>query len=531
MSRRLRFVALLCCTACVGLAGVARAQEGGGLEIEEWEEPAPAEAEAEAGRVEGDEGEGIPSFEEPAELPSAASAGSGISARAYGFVRSRLGGDLRFDSLRAEPLAEDVVDLRSRLVLGVDARLSERMRLVVEGRVFYRASAQRGFDRARANFEPEVGETYVDLYASAFDLRIGYQIVSFGANPAFAPADALNPRDLREGFLLVEPEDLKLPNAAVRARGRVGRVELTGIYFPFFRASRYAVFGQDEAMVQPALGVGMPFEVHESIEEGLQPHLLETERPKAFPWLGELGLRGTTKVGQVTLGASWVWMYEKTPRVDLDPELAALVRASARGADPDPATAVSVQERLTAGEELLRGHYTRQHLLSLEAQLLVGSAQVDLDASYSPAQTFYDAQLNPLRQRTFTWVAGVSQAAESPFLYSVSYVGIAVPDLPSEGYLFLLEPATAAGAPRTVWFHALFVQLGYSLFDDRLELSLRGGVEPIQRSFALAPRVAWREGRHTVGLALELYEGRVYSPFGYFGRNDQVVASWTVDLF
>ena len=513
---------LLCCAA-----QSVRAQESGGLTIEEWEEPSSSDSDATE--------DGIPECnpDDSGEAPSPPTAASlfQITARPYGFLRTRGGVDTAFQSARGERLAEDVIDLRSRWVVGLDAKLAERLRLVVEARAFYRASAQRGFDRARANFEPEVGEAFVDFYSQAFDLRVGYQTVSFGANAAFAPADSLNPRDLREGFLLVEPEDVKLPNAAVRARGRVGRVDLTAVYFPFFRASRYAVFGQDEAMVQPALGVAVPVELHPSIEEGLQPHVLETERPQAYPWLGEWGLRATTKVGSATVGASWAWTYEKIPAVTLDPELSALVRASARGVEPDPATAVSVQERTLAGEKLLRGHYPRQHLLSLEAQVLLGTAQLDLDASYSPAQTLYDARLNPLRLRTFTWVAGVSQAADSPFLYSVNYLGFAVPDLPSEGYLFLLEPATAAGAPRTVWFHALFVQLGYALFDRRLELTFRGGVEPIQRSWAIAPRAAWREGRHTVGVGLELYEGRTYSPFGYFSRNDQVVASWTVELF
>jgi hypothetical protein len=485
-------------------ASAARAQ--GGLVIEEWEEPVAAE--------------------EPAPEQAA-----DIAVRPHGFFRTRGGVDTGLDSARGAPLAENIVDLRSRLHLGLDARLSDTVALRLEARALHRASAQRGLDRPKAAFEPEVGEAYVDLYARAFDLRLGYQVVAFGAHPAFAPADALNPRDLREGFLLAEPEELKLPNAAVRARGRVGRVDVTAVYFPFFRANRYAVFGQDEALVQPALGVAMPLELHESIEDEWQPRLLETERPRALPWLGEVGLRGTTRFGKVTAGASWVWMYEKIPQVQLDPEVAALARAGARGLEPDPAVVVSVQDRLLDGEELVRGRYLRQHLFSLEAQTLLGSSQLDVDASYSPAQSLYDADLNPVRKATFTWVVGLSQAADSAFFYSVSYLGLSVPDLPSEGYLFLLEPATAAGAPRTVWFHALMVQLGYSLFERRLELSLRAAAEPIQRSYALAPKVAWREGRHAVGLALELYQGNVYSPFGYFGRNDQVLASWTVDLF
>ena len=42
---------------------------------------------------------------------------------------------------------------------------------------------------------------------------------------------------------------------------------------------RYDVFGQDMALLQPPLGVGVPVSVEASVEDGLQPHLLQTERP------------------------------------------------------------------------------------------------------------------------------------------------------------------------------------------------------------------------------------------------------------
>lgn len=454
------------------------------------------------------------------------------SARVYGTLRSQAGVDTAFDSPRGDPLAENVFDWRTRMLLGADVKLSDSLRLVAEARAWWRITGERGFDRTKAIFELEPGETFVDVYTRRVDLRLGNQVVAFGANPAFAPSDQLNPRDLREGFILGEPEDVKLPNVGARAVGTVGRVDVTAVYFPFFKPNRYSVTGQDEAMVQPALGLDLPRDADESIEDGLQPHLLETKRPKAFPWLGDLGVRGSTKAGPVTLGASWIWINEKTPLVTLDPELAALVRAGARGNDPDKAIAASVQDRLLAGETLVTGEYPRQHVIALQAQTLIRSAQVDLDLAYSPAQTIYGSALNPLRKQIITWVVGVSQAEDSPLLYNVTYVGIAVPDLPSEDYLFLLEPATAANTPRTVGFHAVFATVGYSFLDERLEVSVRGAFEPVQRSWALAPKVAWKGwARMTVALGAELYEGKVYSPFGYFGRNDQVVAQLSYDVF
>lgn len=535
--------------AALTLLGSAARAEDGGLIIEEWGAPAaptPADAQPPDGGLvieawgeptatdAGSTGLEVEAFEPVADAagPAEVEPPEQMTARVYGAVRSQVGVDTSFDSPRDDPLAENVLDLRTRAVLGLDARLSPQLRAVAEARVWWRVTSERAFDRAKGLFEVEAGEAFVDVYTKDVDLRVGNQVVAFGANLAFAPSDQLNPRDLREGFILGDPGDVKLPNFGARALGTLGKVTWTAAYFPFFRPNRYAVTGQDEALVQPALGLDIPREPDASIEDELQPHLLETERPKAFPWLGDLGLRATTEAGRFKVGASWVWVNEKTPMVNLDPELTSLLRSAARGNEPDPALAASIQERLIAGEELYTGTYPRQHVLGLEAQTLVRSAQLDVDVAYSPAQTLYASDLEPIRKATITWVLGVSQAEDSPLLYNVTYLGIAVPDLPSEGYLFLLEPATAEGAPRTVFFHALFATVGYRLMDDRLEVSVRGAVEPIQRSWALAPRVAWKGFQKvTLAVGAEFYEGKVYSPFGYFGRNDQVVAQLAVDLF
>ncbi len=435
-----------------------------------------------------------------------------IEARVYGTVRGWGGIDTKLESTRADPLAEDVFELSTRAILGVDAKLSSSLRVLAEARGWWRAAAEREFDRPTGTLELEVGEAFVDLYSPAFDLRVGNQIVAFGANPAFAPADQLNPRDLRESLLLGEPVDLKLPSLGVRALGSVGKVSWTAAYFPFFKPNRYAPTGVDE------------------VDHGLVQRALEAAEPRAFPWLGDVGLRATTEVGPLTVGASWIWINEKTPAVELEPELIEAVRARVSGEDRGPPLA-SLLDRAMAGERLATGRYGRQHLLSLEAQTLVSTAQLDLDLSWSPAQTLYDAGFQPIRMQTLSWALGVSQATDSPLLYSVSWLGMVVPGLASEDYLLLLEPGAAAGAPGTVWVNALIGTVGYRFLSDRLEVSVRAAVEPMQRSWALSPRVTWKAfSQTTVGLAAELYEGRPWSPFGHFGRNDQVVALFSTEL-
>lgn len=463
----------------------------------------------------------VESFGAPEETPT---------AHAYGFVRLLGAIDTSFDSFRDDPLPENVAELRGRSHLGADVRISDSLRLKLEARAVYRGVTQRGWWRTKATFEPMVGESFVDLYTKKVDLRVGYQVVSFGANPLFAPADQLNPIDLTESLLLAEPEDVKLPNFAARANFDVGRVQVTAAYFPFFMPDRYNVYGQDEGFLQPDLGISVPYRPNESIEDELQPHLLETQRPRAFPWLGDVGVRATTKVNDVTVGASWVWAYEKVPLVTLDPELQRVLLDQSAGRPANEAASLSVQNRLQAGESLVNGSYPRDHVFSLEGSTLIRSAQVDADVSYFPARTFVDDRFNPLRLPLLSWVVGVSQAEDSDLLYNVTYIGMAIPGVEADTLLLILEPSTARGAARTAMLHGIIGAVGYRFFDRKLEATLRGALA--YKGVAIAPRVTYRFNDRVLGiLEAEIYEGAKFSPFGYVDRNDQILAGVQVALF
>ena len=460
-----------------------------------------------------------PALEEVVSAPA-----SGPTVQVSGNLRLQAGVDTRFEARRSDGLSEHVVDGQGQASLATDVKLSPSLRLLVEGRALWRAGAQQGWERTKASFEPTLGEAFLDLYTPHVDLRVGQQTLAFGANAAFAPTDVLNPRDLRQSMALTEPEDTKLPVFAARALGSAGPLSLTAVWAPFFTPDRYDVFGQDDALFQPGLGVILPFAVDPSIEDALQPRLLETERPEAFPWLGDVGLRVMSELGGVRVGGSWVWINEKLPQVRLDPELAAVLQAQVRGEAPDLALLFSLRNRLGAGEALVTGRYARQHVFGLEATTLMGSAQLDVDVGFSPAQTFLDESLRPLRKPVVTWVLGVSQAEDSDFLYSVTYLGMAVARVQPDELLVLLEPGTARGQARTAFFHIVVAEARYVPRASRWELGFRGAFEVVQRSFVLAPRVGWRFSEHcSAGLAAEVYTGKPTSPLGYFGRNDQLL--------
>lgn len=452
------------------------------------------------------------------------------TVRLFGSVRGDTSVDTRFDSPRNVPFAENVAEGRLRATLGVDVKVNERIRLVLEGRAQLRLATQREFDRAKGFFEPLLGDAYVDVYSPKVDLRIGNQRVALGANAALAPADGLNPRDLRESFVAGELDAALLPVPAVRAQGTLGQVSWLAAYVPFFQSNRFFVFGQDESLLQPALAPSFDTRrIDPSVEDFAQERFLETRRPP--PFLGDVALRLRSS-GRWKVGGSWVWMNEKMPRVVVDPEVQVLASANAAGRPVPQAAAASVLNRFQAGETLFRGTYARTHLFSLEASGIIGPAQLDVDVTVTPRQTFFDAEFRPVDKSAVTWVVGLSQASDSKFVYALTYLGMAIPSVRADEQLVLLEPSTARGAARTAWFHLLVGTVSYALFDDRLVLELRAAFEPIGRSFALGPKVSWKGfDRLELYAAGEVFEGSSFSPFGYFSRNDKVLLGARLELF
>ena len=467
-------------------------------------------------------------------VPSAFEAfASTVDVRLFGGAWGHMGVDTRFDSPAGAPLAENVFDGRLRLSLGVDVKLSDRLRVVLEGRGRLMGATQRDFARAKGLFEPSLGEAYLDVYSDLVDLRIGQQRVALGSNAVFAPTDVLNPRDLRESLLLGEPEDAMLPVLALRARGEFAGLSWLLAYAPFFSPSRYALFGQDESLVQPQLfGAGASVSnnrVDPTIEDLIQDRLLESARP--LPFAGDLALRLGFE-GRVKVAASWVWANEKLPQVRVDPELADVLYAQSQGQSAPSAALVSVQNRFAAGETLYRGTYGRTHLFGLDGSALLGPVQVDVDVAFSPRQTFFDAALAPLSKASLQWVVGVSQAEDSPVLFSLTYWGLAAFGVLAHEQLLLVEPATARGADRVAFLHLLVGSVSYAFWDKRIDVGVRALFEPIQKSFAMAPRITYQGvDRLKVWLGAEFYEGPAFSPLGYFGRNDKVALGARVDLF
>jgi hypothetical protein len=241
-------------------------------------------------------------------------------------------------------------------------------------------------------------------------------------------------------------------------------------------------------------------------------------------------VRATRKLGALTLGGSWSWTVEKLPQVTLDPELARVLADRAAGQQPSGAALVSLQQRFEDGQQLWTGRHVRNHVFAGEASALVGSAQLDVDVGFSPAQTFVDDRFRPVRKAAWTAVVGLGQAdPDSDLLYAVSWMGVAVPGVASDELLLVLEPGTARGRARWAWDMGVLGTVAYRALDKRLEVGVRAALE--LRGVGISPRISWQASdRVTLLLAAEIYDGRSWSLFGLLGRNDQVIAGVQLSL-
>jgi hypothetical protein len=268
-----------------------------------------------------------------------------------------------------------------------------------------------------------------------------------------------------------------------------------------------------------------------SIEEHLQPRLLETERPLALPYLGDLGFRVKRDLGPVDLGLSWVWVNEKVPRLELDRSLRSVFASVLARQPPDPASLQELGGKVFLGVPLVRGSYGRQHVFGLEATTLVGPTQLDVDVGYSPKQPFYLNDFALSERPVVHWVVGLSPAEDARFLYGLTYVGASVLGVPAGSSLFLFGGGSPARA-HTAWLHALAATASYRFAALDLELGVSGGVELRSKSFAVSPVATYHlTPRWSVSLASETLHGSPDSPLGYFGRNDKVIARTRIDFF
>jgi hypothetical protein len=147
--------------------------------------------------------------------------------------------DLRLDAVRGEHL-----HLFTSLRGGFDGKVGDPDRSLP----FYDPE-QIYQDR---DFFLDFPEAYVDVYAGAFELRLGRQKVSWGQLDDLQPTDHVNPEDLTE-FIFVPELERKIGVPAARLGGYWGPWTLDLVWSPVYSALRFP--DRDDRWFPPLLEV------------------------------------------------------------------------------------------------------------------------------------------------------------------------------------------------------------------------------------------------------------------------------------
>lgn len=442
-------------------------------------------------------------------------------------------GTVAQDTVQETDVREDAMEARLDAYARVDHRVSRRLRLRLEGWLAYRVTGERDGDETlallngrsyKADFEPTLGEAWIDLDLSRVDLRAGTQVVAWGLADLVSPNDVVNPRDLRHGVFL-EPETARLPVLALRARAPLGPIDADALWVPFFRADRVDMFGTDWALFGPgapatmrALGDMIEGLVDDTIEDGAQEAFLQTEKPGESLANSSGGARLSLRRGGYDAAAQIFYGWERLPTVEMHPDLV----AAAQTGDP---TALGIAIAAN-GEDAYRAFYRRALSTGGSLGTTLGDVSVVIDSAVTPRRAVALGGGDP-----FVPVGGGSErvrpSADSPVVEST----LGLEYLRGDAWTFHLEgwhqgmldlpdqPEPLFGGPNLAGAAVLVEWRG---LDG--ELSLRGlaVVEATRGSVVASPQVEWRATDHlALRAGAHLFDGRDGSLGRFYDRNDE----------
>ncbi len=278
-----------------------------------------------------------PTSTSPRRILTTSAAGNGkgtTELETLAMAYMRMGIDTVQDSVPLAPtgvkaIGEDVLSFRLHGRAEGTGRFGKRIKIKVAGR----ADADLGLDadthRGVERYEAEVWDTYADLYTSWLDLRFGKQIIAWGVADMLSPNDVVNARDLRRGFL-ARPDELRLPVLALTAKAYDGPFSVEALYIPVAPVNRFELLRGDYALLGPNAATPVERRIGAIVSSllddptlgpQLRPFVNIAQSPDNGVNTGELGGSVVFNFRRVNLAAYGMWMHERSPRIELHPDL------------------------------------------------------------------------------------------------------------------------------------------------------------------------------------------------------------------
>ncbi len=464
-------------------------------------------------------------------------------------LRTRLVHDLAVDAAH-----EDTLEWWNLARLRLDHRQNETLSAVTEAWVRWGVVGEepaRGrywglnADERKWTGLAELREAYVQWRPGAFELAGGAMIFVWGKNELLPPADVLNPLDLRFDpvTILRRPKDAKVPVVALDASYLVDTTEIELVVLPFFTPHRAFVYGRDFALAAPesdldrqarALGLVDP-----SIEDELQQGVPGSSLPEESPYNASVALRLSSKLGGVDVAATAYYGWDRTPRVQVDPDAAALLLESERilgnpgllATDPELRRhSIALQQKAAVGQEVFRARYERMAVVALEGEGVVGDFVLRLDVGFSPELTFYTEEGEAVALAQSRGVAGVEYTYGDSWFVQLTGFASAAHSPPDDAFLLGIENTDGSPSERPVallWGGA--GTLRWRWVEHDLEALLLGAYTISPGDYLVSAEVSYVVAEpHTLRLGATVLGGRSGATLERYSMNDFAYVEYEV---
>ncbi|HDQ41425.1 MAG TPA: AMIN domain-containing protein [Desulfonatronum sp.] len=318
------------------------------------------------------------------------------------------------------------------------------------------------------DYDLDLYEGYLFRGTPCWDLRLGKQAVRWGKADQISPVDNVNPQDLRE-FLIPDLEDRKIPNWMARVRLFPGDFTLEGVFVPFFEPDRFDFAGTKWALL------------------GTRPTGLDIRETRPSKNLGhaDWGLRTATTVAGWDLAASYLYAWEKSPRLRLDP------------AGP-------------LGPALL-ADYHRQHIVGLEFETTLNKFGLRGEGAYFDKQSLHTQTLDSLAKPVAHYVIGVDYLGQQDWYANIQF---------SHQHVFAYEPGILLHRRDDYFLNG---EINREFWRGNFMLKLGWAVDLQDGGSFLTPEAILTYFRNLeLSLGVNVFSGPEDPLFGRYRDNDQV---------
>lgn len=391
-----------------------------------------------------------------------------------------------------------------------------------------------------------VPEAYLTWGQGRTYIRMGTQVFNWGTSDFAAPADVLNPMDLRKGLVSgSDPGANKIPVLAAEAVTGFGPFTLRGVFQPFFTPSRFFLSGWDDSIgsIAAATGAGFMFPdlsglLGNATADHIGDQLLITNRPEDRPDSGTIGARATVQLDMLDFSVTAVHGWESFPRIKFDPALAIvggqLLDSLASGKAIDPLAAAPAFDALNtaieSGQELLEGSYERRTLVGADASIALDPIILKIDLAYTFERTLYTQDFYPVARPWLNASLGLEYIMGDELQILTEVFALTVFDVRSNERLQLLEPIAAPpsvldieGKERTIAMGGAIAAIRYNVLEGDLNFDFVTVSTLNRGDWFFMPAVNYKlNDDQKINIGALIIEGKADGYGGLFSHNDRV---------